>query len=248
MAGQMEQKGPTKLRQIGINLVGIVPRILIFAIIVAGYLWLIKNHVGDSVARDAPIFAVNEFLKDIQHTLLALVIALAAYTGSLEQKLRESMSGKGDVEKKPHLKNLRALVTADVWLVTTAFLIIVRLGAWTLRPSDDSWNVSLAWMGHAILGGIGLTIFYFGLLHAWQWLQPRGSNGTVGNGELLSLPGTVIILEALTKFATSHDNAVTKADLGKLTALVQAAQTAKIKAEETSEFFATAGDFFPKPK
>lgn len=247
MAGQREQNGPTKCRQIGKNLVGIGLRILVFASLVVAYLWLVKNHVGDSVDRDAPIFAVNRFLQDIQHTLLALVVALAAYTGSLEQKLRESMSGKGEVEKKPHLKDLRVLVTADVWLVTTAFLIIMRLGASTLRPSDDSWNVCLAWMGHAILGGIGLTISYFGLLHAWQWLQPRESCGTVRKGELLSLPGAAIILGALTKFAESHNNAVTTADLKKLTALVQAAQTAGIKAEETSEFFATAGDFFPKP-
>lgn len=124
------------------------------------------------------------FFKEQQLSLLALVVALAAYTSSVGQKLRETAKTpavRWDVDTNQitheapstvsHIDNLHAVTVADVILVVAGILILVRIIWYVHVPSAGLRLV----LDKAIIEVLGVAIFYFAYLHGYQWWKASRS-------------------------------------------------------------------------
>lgn len=105
---------------------------------------------------------LKAFFTRNQITILALVMALAAYISGVEQKLREAI-GKATLDKKRkrHAENLQWLLKADVILVFTALTMMIRAGAWAFGSQDVTLDKTL-------IGLLAWVILYLTILHAVQ--------------------------------------------------------------------------------
>lgn len=124
------------------------------------------------------------FFKEQQLSLLAMVVALAAYTSSVEQKLREAaktLAARWDtrtnqVKHEPpstisHIDKLHAVTVADVILVVAGILILARIIWYVHVPSAGSRLV----LDKAIIEVLGVAILYFAYLHGYQWWKASRS-------------------------------------------------------------------------
>ena len=118
--------------------------------------------------------------------MLALIIALAAYTSSVGQKLREAsklpiqrylsdnaVTYKDPSTNKDHTDNLHALTVVDVILIFAGLLIVSRI-IWFLHIPQSEGRLVL---DKVIIEVLGVTILYFAYLHAYQWWKACFQSG-----------------------------------------------------------------------
>jgi hypothetical protein len=103
------------------------------------------------------------FFQQNQVTLLAMIIALAAYTSSVAQKIREAMKDLAEDKRGEHINNLQWLQKSDVSLVLAGIAVMIRIAESTLGYHDDCFD-------RVIIGLVAWIIFYFAFLHIRQLL------------------------------------------------------------------------------
>lgn len=130
-------------------------------------IWL-ANDLGNNctMVRD-----VNALFDTSQIAILALVIALAVYTSSITVKLRETMAKLPEKSRKPHLEDLYWNKGADLILVVTGIVVVLRLGY--RYGVNDADPAMLALWAHAIIGGLITIVLYFAWMHCRQWCVPK---------------------------------------------------------------------------
>lgn len=152
----------------------IIVAIALFALL-SGILFFLPVGNGENLLA---------FFKEQQLSLLALVVALAAYTSSVGQKLREAAktpAARWDAGTKQvtheapsttsHIDNLHAVTVADVILVVAGILILARIIWYVHVPSSGSRLV----LDKAIIEVLGVAILYFAYLHGYQWWKTSRS-------------------------------------------------------------------------
>lgn len=108
---------------------------------------------------------ITSFFTRNQVTLLALVVALAAYTSSIEQKLRETIGKRKALGRdfSSHEVNLHWMFRTDIILVLTGLVLVVRIGRWALGYPEKLAD-------QVIIGLLGWAITYFAANHIRQML------------------------------------------------------------------------------
>lgn len=107
---------------------------------------------------------LNKFLEEEQVTFLALVVALAAYTSGVQQKLRESMAKLMVEKRREHIANIHWLHKSDVLLVLTGLVLTIRMGRTSFGVPDNC-------LDRLSVGLIGWVILFFVFIHGRQYLK-----------------------------------------------------------------------------
>ena len=125
---------------------------------------------------------VDALLNQDQFTLLAIVIALTAYTAFVRQSLRKAMRGAehGLSSTSPvtrlankwklrrYTEDYQLMLAADVMLVSTLALLIVRIFMWA---NGKAGGLLFGWIDfdRLIMSLAGVAILYLAWLHIRGW-------------------------------------------------------------------------------
>lgn len=112
---------------------------------------------------------LTSLFQNNQIALLAMVIALAAYTSSVSQKLRETIAEAKKSNLPPnypanyavHVQNLLGAQQADITLALTGITLIFRIAAWSFGYRYECIDI-------IIIGLLAWIILYFVVLHGIQ--------------------------------------------------------------------------------
>lgn len=115
-----------------------------------------------------------------------MVIALAAYTSSVQQKIHETMAKSGVSKRGNHLGDILWLEKADITLVVAGIAVLTRIAGSML-------GYQIRFLDRLILCLLSWSIAFFSCLHIRQFILGKWGNDVDGIGIDTGIVDAIVI-------------------------------------------------------